>query len=129
MIYIFPVIFDFTENDKLINISFPDLEEAYSCADTIEEAFKNASEVLKLTLRSRLHDSESIPVPSDILKLKSQLEERQIVSLIQVILENRVILDKKTLTIPHDINIAAIRAGINFSEVLSEALRKKLKLR
>ena len=46
--YEFVAVLDYAEDG--INITFPDIPEAISCADTTKEAMKNAEEVLGLVL-------------------------------------------------------------------------------
>ncbi len=111
------------DNDG-ISVSFPDIEEAYTFASTTEEALNDAEEVLKLSLRSRLKDCEDIPTPTELRDLK--IEQNQFTTLVSVVLEKKKKYDKKTLTIPHELNIEAENAGINFSQVLQSALREKL---
>ena len=60
--YAFIAILDFAEDG--INIFFPDVPEAISCAKDVQEAMKNAKEVLQLCLESRIRDGELIPKPS-----------------------------------------------------------------
>lgn len=111
-------------NDDGISVFFPDIDEAYTCAATTEEALKDAVDVLKLSLRSRIKDGEEVPVPTELKNIKT--EKNQYTTLVSITLDNKVKYDKKTLTIPHDLNIAAEDAGINFSQVLQNALREKL---
>ncbi|BCS80612.1 hypothetical protein CaldiYA01_05720 [Caldicellulosiruptor diazotrophicus] len=66
--YIFPAIFTF--DDDGITIEFPDLPGCISCADTLDEAVKNAKEVLGLYLWSMEKDNESIPEPTPVNNLK-----------------------------------------------------------
>ena len=49
-------------------VEFPDLEEAFTEGETLEEALFNAAEVLTLMLECRLDDKEEIPQPSQIKK-------------------------------------------------------------
>ena len=44
-------------------VTFPDIEEAFTEGDTLEEALFNAAEVLSLVLESRIDDREEIPEP------------------------------------------------------------------
>jgi len=120
--YLFPAILDFTE--KHIAIIFPDLEEALSQADTTEQAMQRASDVLRLTLESRMNDGELIPDPTPLNEISIQNGQRTI--LVSCSLDKKIKYDKKTLTIPHDLNIAAEEVGINFSHILQKALRDKL---
>jgi antitoxin HicB len=47
-------------------VSFPDLDEAITEGDNMEEALFNAADVLTLTLESRMDEGMEIPVPSNI---------------------------------------------------------------
>lgn len=47
-------------------VTFPDLPEAGTDGETLEEAIYNASEVLTLTLECRVEGKEEIPEPSEI---------------------------------------------------------------
>lgn len=120
--YCYPAIFEYYE-DK-ITFDFPNFKEAFSFGDDMMDALKSAKEVLTLTLRGRLADEEDIPEPTELKNLK--LKENQFTSLVEVSLEAKVKYDKKTLTIPHEINVAATKAGINFSQILQKALLQEL---
>lgn len=120
--YMFPAVLNFTK--KHIEITFPDLEEALSQADSIEQAMRRAQEVLILTIESRLEDNEDIPEPTDLNKI--ELTESQRTILVYCNINRKIKYDKKTLTIPHDLNVAAEAAGLNFSQVLQKALREEL---
>ena len=67
-IYIYPAILNYT--DKGIAIEFPDLPGCLPCADTTEEAVKNAKEAMGLHLCGMEKDNDPIPKPTDITKLK-----------------------------------------------------------
>ncbi|MEI6214995.1 MAG: type II toxin-antitoxin system HicB family antitoxin [Desulfuromonadales bacterium] len=58
----YPAIFD-PADEGGYTISFPDFPEAISEGDSLEEANYNAIEVLDLTLKSRMEDNETIPLP------------------------------------------------------------------
>ena len=47
-------------------VSFPDLDEAITEGDSLEEALFNAADVLTLTLESRIDEGKNIPMPSSI---------------------------------------------------------------
>ena len=57
--YLFPAIF--TQEEKGISINFPDLPGCLPCADTMEEAVKNAKEALGLHLYGMEKDGDVIP--------------------------------------------------------------------
>lgn len=65
-----------------------------------------------------------VPKPTEPKDIK--LQENQFMSLIEVVVVPKVQYDKKTLSIPHDVNVAATKAGINFSQVLHNALLQEL---
>jgi len=50
--------------DGIFFVSFPDIEEAMTQGENMEEALFNASEVLTLTLEYRLDEDREIPEPS-----------------------------------------------------------------
>ena len=54
------------EEDGLFFVSFPDIEEAVTQGDTLEEALFNASEVLTLTLEYRLDEGMERPESSPL---------------------------------------------------------------
>ncbi len=54
------------EKDGIFFVSFPDIEEAMTQGETIEEALFNASEVLTLTMEYRLDEEQEIPEPFNI---------------------------------------------------------------
>ncbi|MBD2870786.1 type II toxin-antitoxin system HicB family antitoxin [Paenibacillus arenilitoris] len=120
--YMFPAVLDFT--DKHIAIMFPDLDEALSQAESIEQAMRRAQEVLSMTIESRLEDNEEIPDPTPLDKIELSPSQKTI--LVYCSLNVKIKYDKKTLTIPHDLNVAAEAAGLNFSQVLQKALRDEL---
>lgn len=119
----------FTYEDDGISIDFPDIPSAISCAKDDIEAVKNAKEVLSLVLASMEDDSEDIPDPTPISKLK--IENNQAICMIEVWMPyHRALIKtayiKKTLTIPNWLNVLAEHSKINFSATLQEALKEKL---
>lgn len=63
MIIAYPYIAE-REEDNRFFVHFIDIEEAFTQADTLEEAAFNASEVLTGVLACRLDDNDDIPEPS-----------------------------------------------------------------
>lgn len=61
----YPAIFD-PQSDGGFTVYFPDLDEAITEGDNMEEASFNASDVLTLTLESRIDEKMNIPMPSSI---------------------------------------------------------------
>jgi predicted RNase H-like HicB family nuclease len=126
-LYVYPAIFDYAEDG--ISIEFPDLPGCISCADSTEEAIKNAKEAMALHLHSMEEDGDPIPEPTPVNKLK--LEPNQIAILIEVYMpmyreaiENSYV--RKNVTLPYWLEKAASKKGINFSQVLQNALKERL---
>ena len=72
--YIAIVSFD----DDGISIGFPDLDGCFTCAETEEEIFQMAKEVLGLHIWSMEQDEEPIPEPSNIKNIKLEKNETAI---------------------------------------------------
>ena len=128
--YIFPAIFHYADDG--ISVSFPDISGCYTCADTDEEAVNMAEEALGLHLYSMEQDDELIPEPSQGKDI--HLEPNEKIFLVhvwmpQVRKEVEPVYVKKTLTIPSDLNEAAMKANLNFSQVLASSLRSILRHR
>lgn len=62
MTYVFPALF--TPDDGGYAVSFPDLEGAATCGDTLPEALAMAEDVLCLVLMDMEDRGEVIPAPS-----------------------------------------------------------------
>lgn len=118
-----------TFEDDGISIEFPDLPGCLPCADTEEEALRNAQEALGLHLYGMEQDGDPIPEPSSIRALN--LASNQVATLVSVYMplvrsQVKTVLVKKTLTIPAWINALAEEQHINFSQVLQEALKERI---
>lgn len=127
--YIFPAVLDFAEDG--ISIEFPDLPGCLPCAEDPESAIRNANEALKLHLFGMEEDNEEIPEPTPVNKIKTRAN--QSILLVDVFMppfrekmHTRFI--KKTLSIPSWLNAEAEHRGVNFSQVLQNALIEKLNL-
>lgn len=121
--YSFIVVFDVAEDG--ISIEFPDLPGCLPCADTMEEALKNAHEALGLHLWGLEQDGEEIPEPTQIQNIT--LEKNQVPAVIEVFmpafrdkLNNRFV--KKTLSLPAWLADMADKDGVNCSKVFQNAL-------
>lgn len=127
--YAYPAVFTKEENGQY-SVNFPDVEDCYTCGDSITESIENAEDVLALMMFEYEDDGRDIPVPSSIDDIKT--DRNEFVSYIAADTmayrkKFRSKAIKKTLTIPEWLNDAAIKAEVNFSQVLQEALTEKLK--
>ena len=128
--YAYPAIF--TPEETGYSIVFPDLEGCYTCGDTLEEGLEMAQDALALVLYGYEKEGRKIPAPSKIDALS--VVEGEFVSYVacdtiayRKMYNNKAV--KKTLTLPEWMNEEAMLAGINFSQVLQEALLQKLNSR
>lgn len=127
--YSFISIFNYAENG--ISIYFPDLPGCLPCANTTEEAIKNAKEALGLHLWSMEKDDEEIPTPSKITDIK--FAKSEIPTLIEVFMppvreriNNRFV--KKTLSLPAWLAARADDSNVNYSKLFQSALIEYLKI-
>lgn len=127
--YSYPAYFYFDEDG--ISIEFPDLPGCLSCAQTDEEAFKNAREALGLHLYGMEVDHDEIPEPSPAGSLHP--EDGGVIVMVQVYMpavrdriNNKSV--NRTVTLPAWLNAAALERNINFSQVLQDALKTQIGL-
>lgn len=125
--YTYPAFFYFDEDG--ISIEFPDLPGCLPCAQTQEEAFRNAQEAMALHLYSMEQDGDPIPVPTPVNQLTP--DEGGVLAMIEVFMpafRDRMINKSvnRTVTLPAWLNAAAQERNINFSQVLQDALKAQL---
>ena len=65
---LYPAVFEYDKSEKRYTVYFPDLPEAITEGDTLEEALFNAAEVLTLTLEGRIDEEMEIPKPKRFKK-------------------------------------------------------------
>lgn len=123
---VYPAIF---EKDPVgFGIYFPDVEGAVTQAESISEGLENASDALGIILSYLIENDKPLPTPSDISTIEVD-SDMEFVTLISVELNDYLKdakLDKKTIKIPHWLNVKATKKGINFSKTMTEALQEKL---
>lgn len=116
----------FTQGERYITVTFPDIPSAITQGETQEEAFEMAQEVLGFALE----DYEKSPKASDIVELQKQHPESTIAVIgIDMVAYNRKYHSKKVrknVTIPEWLNELAEKSNLNFSQVLTDALEAKL---
>ncbi|MBK0348695.1 type II toxin-antitoxin system HicB family antitoxin [Aerococcaceae bacterium zg-ZJ1578] len=121
---IYPATFE--KDEHYILVRFPDVPEAMTQGETLEEAYEMAQEVLGIALE----DKATFPEPSSLSDIQKQFPDT-IVSLvgIDLVAYRRKYHSKsvrKNVTIPEWISSLAQAEGINFSKTLTEALKEKL---
>ena len=128
MKYAYPAIFTPVQEGGY-DVRIPDLPGCGTCGDDMADAIFMAEDAASMWLCDAENNAESIPVPS----LSLSACPPQVVSYIMADTDeyrrkndNRAI--KKTLSIPNWLNTRAMQAGINFSQVLQDALKEKLNI-
>lgn len=122
------------------SVIFPDLDNLATCGKNLEEAMEMAVDCLAGYLYSLEKEGKNFPQASDVASvnidsIKEDLDiddaESAFVNVVSVDVKEyakkhfeRAV--KKTLTIPAWLNAAAREKGLNFSQVLQEALKARI---
>ena len=129
MKYVFPAVF--TEDNGGFAIRFPDVDGCFTCGENLTDGIEMAEDALALMLYEFEKEGNTIPAASRLKEIETEANE--FVTYItcdtlkyRKMHNNRAV--KKTLTIPERLNEEATAQEINFSQVLQEALRRKLNL-
>ena len=112
-------------------VTFPDFPECFTEGDNMELAYEMAVEALGLAIMSRKTEGQEIPIASqpDTIIIKEGILVVVEFDMLEYCKKHNSKAVKKTLSIPEWLNEEAIAKGINFSQVLQEALMLKLKVR
>lgn len=125
--YFYPAVFTY-EPEQEIAVVFPDLDAATSGTND-DDALMSARELLGCVLYGLEEDGEPIPAPTPLTQVRAEENERT--ALIDVYMPtirqahiNRSV--NRTVTLPAWLNAAALEKGVNFSQVLQDALKDQL---
>lgn len=122
----FPAVFH-KEGDGFW-VSFPDFPECFTEGDDMQRAYEMAVEALGLAITSRKNEGDVIPKASQVDEIT--VEEGFLVviefDMLEYLKKHNARAVKKTLSIPEWLNEEATAMGVNFSQVLQEALMSKL---
>ena len=110
-------------------ISFPDIPECLTQGDDMTQAYEMAVDALGLALTCREKEHQPLPNPSDPTAIKPETNSFLAVIEFDMLAykkrtNSRAV--KKTLSIPEWLNESATAMGLNFSQVLQEALLAKI---
>lgn len=129
---IYPAIFNYA-NDG-ITVAFPDFQDLVAEGQTDEEAYISAQDALEGLIAFKFHN-ENIPAPTttELIETYVKFNESQRLQLIrisdsnikQALMQKRV---RRNITIPEYLNDAANKAGVNVSEIATQALKSALGL-
>ena len=123
MMFVYPAIFH--QEDNAYWVEFPDLPGCQSFGDTLPETMAEAQEALAAYVLTLLEQGKPLAQPSDIGAITPEDGFTSLVACtIDQYKETRAV--KKTLTIPSWLNDRATAMGVNFSQVLQEALITKI---
>ena len=110
-------------------VSFPDIPECLTQGDDMTQAYEMAVEALGLALTSREKEQQPLPAASDPAAVTPEPGSFLVVVSFDMLAykkRNNSRAVKKTLSIPEWLNEAATDMGLNFSQVLQEALLSKI---
>lgn len=123
MLFVYPAIFH--KEEDAYWVEFPDLEGCHSYGDTVIDTVSAAQEAMSGYILTLLEEDRPLAAPSDISEYATEDGFVSLVSCeIDPYKDTRAI--KKTLTIPAWLNERAVSMGVNFSQVLQEALLSKI---
>ena len=127
MKYVYPAIFEPAKEGGYI-VSVPDIEGCFTEGDTLAEAMAMAQDAIAMMMVYFEDNNKRIPSSSNINDID---KSKGIVSYVladtdqwRKTFDNKAV--KKILSIPSWLNTKALKAGLNFSQVLQEALIEKL---
>ncbi len=125
MLFVYPAIFHYEDNSYWVE--FPDLEGCHTYGFSIEDAMEASQEALSAYLFTLIEQGKPFAPPSDISRLNVTDGFTSLVSCnINQYKDTKSV--KKTLTIPSWLNDRAVSMGVNFSQVLQEALLSKIQM-
>lgn len=126
--YLFPAVLTYEEGYE-IAVTFPDLPGCATSGATEAEAVAAGREALGLHLFGMEEDGDEIPSPSLLKDI--ELEDGEVIAMIDVFMPSIRLNQKnkavnRTVTLPAWLNAKAIECGINFSQLLQDAIKREL---
>lgn len=126
----YPAIFHKAEEGGFW-VTFPDIPECMTQGDDMQQAYEMAIDALGLSITTMEDLGEVIPKASSPDAIEVEADGFLLVvefDIMEYRRKNCSRAVKKTLSIPEWLNEAAMKQGINFSQVLQEALLAKLSI-
>ncbi|MCW6682246.1 type II toxin-antitoxin system HicB family antitoxin [Aerococcaceae bacterium NML160702] len=121
---IYPATFE--TDGKYTLVKFPDIPEAMTQSESLEEAYQMAGEVLGLALEDKIE----YPEASSIHAVQAQYPHKTVALIgIDLAAYRRKYHSKtirKNVTVPEWLSDMATAENINFSQTLTDALKEKL---
>lgn len=125
MVFMYPAIFEFDQEEGGYCVSWPDLPGCFTQGDTSQEAMLRAQEAMSLYLQPEDNIDPDYPTPSDLEKIEPPQEGFVSYVIADVDLTKTSKYVRKNVTVPEWLNKRAVTQGVNFSQVLQEALVRK----
>lgn len=126
----YPAIFHKAEEGGFW-VTFPDIPECMTQGDDMQKAYEMAIDALGLSLTTM--EQEKVPIPRASSLDKVDPEDGILVivefNMAEYRRKHNSKAVKKTLSIPEWLNESAVAMGLNFSQVLQEALMEKIKIK
>ncbi|MGM0216504.1 type II toxin-antitoxin system HicB family antitoxin [Enterococcus sp. AZ109] len=125
--YIYYALFNLADDG--INVAFPGLDGAFTFGSDMHDALHMAKDLLAGWLINAEDDRQTIPDPMEPAEITIPKGDLLVpievnTKLYRMKFDNQAI--KKTLTIPRYLDALGKQENINFSLVLTEALKEKL---
>lgn len=123
----YPAIFHKAEEGGFW-VSFPDIPECLTEGDDMTQAYEMAVDALGLSISTMIETKQTLPPAStpDILVVEDGFVVIVEFDMAAYRKKHNSKAVKKTLSIPEWLNEEAIALGVNFSQVLQEALIAKI---
>lgn len=126
MKYAYPAIFT-PLDDGEFDVKVPDLPGCRTCGNNLPDAIYMAEDAAAMWLWDAENKQEPIPTPGMPPAVSPpQFANYVVADTDEYRRKNDSRAVKKTLSIPNWLNTQAERAGVNFSQVLQDALKKQL---
>ncbi|MBG9366541.1 type II toxin-antitoxin system HicB family antitoxin [Streptococcus sp. NLN64] len=125
---LYPAIFTPDTETTSVSVRFPDIPEAITFGTDMNHAYQMADEVLGFALE----DYSEYPEPSDISVLQETYPDSTIaligVDMVSYLRKHQSKKVRKNVTVPEWLNNLAEQENLNFSQILTEALERKLQI-
>lgn len=128
--YVFPAVFTREDNGSY-SVNFPDVKNCFTGGEDLSSAIEAAEDVLGTMLTFYEDEHRDIPDPSPLESIETsdgEFANYIACDTLEYRKKNNTRAVKKTLSIPEWLNELAMEKGVNFSQVLQDALKNQLGL-
>ena len=125
--YVYPAVFHPNEDDGSITVVVPDLPGCITEGENLADAIYMASDAVAMWLWVTEDHNEKIPAPTQPPTVAApEFVNYVYADTDEYRRKNDTRAVKKTLSIPSWLNAKAEQAGVNFSQILQDALKDRL---